>query len=213
MSHVVIDNRHLTESTFILRFTRAGMQFRAGQHIIVGLSGELDMREYSIYSGENDDYLEVLIREVKEGKISGRLKLCKPGQKVDVNGPFGSFGIESYDRHTKKLVFVATGTGIAPFHSMVRSYSGLDYTILHGVRFSKEAYEKSEYDPGRYILCASRDNQSGHTGRVTRLLQEYKVSDDMQFYLCGNGNMINEVYEILTGKGVSPKNIFTERYF
>ena len=40
------------------------MQFKAGQHIIAGLKGELDQREYSVYSGENDDYLEILVREV-----------------------------------------------------------------------------------------------------------------------------------------------------
>ena len=211
--HKIRQIRFLTESTFVLRFDRGNMQFKAGQHIIVGLKGELNQREYSVYSGENDDYLEILVREVLNGNVSLQLKQCKPGQLLQVNGPFGSFGLETFDMFSRKLVFIASGTGIAPFHSFVRSYPGIDYTLIHGVRYNNEAYERNDYDPRRYILCTSKENNGGHKGRVTRFLPGYPVDRDMLFYVCGNNNMIYEVYHILRDKGIADENIFSEVYF
>lgn len=211
--HLVEQINFLTESTFILRFNRGNLRFRAGQRIIVGLKGDLDQREYSIYSGENDEYLEILVREVKDGNVSSKLKQSKQGQQLQINGPFGSFGIETYDRFSAKLVFIATGTGISPFHSMVRSYPGIDYTLIHGVRFGNEAYGRMEYDKDRYIICTSKENTGGRKGRVTRYLSEYRVTPDMLFYLCGNGNMIYEVYHILRDRGIPEEKIFSEIYF
>ena len=108
-----------------MRLDRGDMQFKAGQHIIAGLKGELDQREYSIYSGEKDDYLEILVREVQDGNVSLKLKQSKPGQVLQVNGPFGSFGLEEFNMFSRKHVFIASGTGISPFHSFVRSYPGI----------------------------------------------------------------------------------------
>jgi ferredoxin/flavodoxin---NADP+ reductase len=211
--HKIRQIRFLTEKTFVLRLDRGNMEFRAGQHIIVGLEGELDQREYSVYSGENDDYLEILVREVLYGKVSLQLKQCKPGQLLQVNGPFGSFGPESFEMFSRKLVFIASGTGISPFHSFVRSYPGINYTLIHGVRYRSEAYEMNDYDPGRYILCTSKELNGGHKGRVTRFLPGYPVNRDMLFYVCGNNSMIYEVYHILRDKGIPPENIFSEVYF
>lgn len=205
--------RFLTESTFVLRLDRGNIQFKAGQHIIVGLEGELDQREYSVYSGEKDDYLEILVREVQYGNVSLKLKRCKPGQSLQVNGPFGSFGVETFDMFSRKLVFIASGTGISPFHSFVRSYPGINYTLIHGVRFKNEAYERDAYDPGRYILCTSKELNGGHKGRVTRFLPGFAVDRDMLFYVCGNNSMIYEVYHILREKGIPDENIFSEIYF
>ncbi len=211
--HKIRQIRLLTERTFVLRLDRGNMDFRAGQHIIVGLEGELDQREYSIYSGEKDDYLEILVREIPEGKVSRQLKQCKPGQLLQVNGPFGSFGLESYDMFSRKLVFIASGTGISPFHSFVSSYPGIDYILIHGVRYKDEAYERNDYDPRRYILCTSKEYNGGHKGRVTRFLPGFPVEPDMLFYVCGNNNMIYEVYHILRDKGIPDENILSEVYF
>lgn len=211
--HKVMQIRFLTEKTFVLRLDRGNMQFKAGQHIIVGQEGELDQREYSVYSGEKDDYLEILVREIPEGNVSKQLKQCKTGELLKVNGPFGSFGLESFDMFSRKLVFIASGTGISPFHSFVKSYPGIDYTIIHGVRYKNEAYESNDYDPRRYILCTSKESNGGRKGRVTRFLPGYPVTPDMLFYVCGNNSMIYEVYHILRDKGISDENIFTEVYF
>ena len=211
--HSVTGIRFLTESTFVLRFERGEMNFRAGQRLVVGLEGDLDQREYSIYSGENDGYLEILVREVRNGNVSSKLKNCEPGRQLKVNGPFGSFGIESFHRNSGNLVFIATGTGISPFHSIVRSYPGISYTLIHGVRFRSEAYESFEYDSERYILCTSKEVTAGRKGRVTGYMQKFRATQDMLFYLCGNGSMIYEVYHILRDKGVRDENIITEIYF
>lgn len=210
MIHEVKKTRFLTENAFVLRFDRAGMQFRAGQHIIVGLKGELDQREYSIYSGEGDDFLEILVREVLQGNISVKLKQLREGQELQVNGPFGTFGPERADIFSAKFVFVATGTGISPFHSIIRSYPGIDYTLIHGVRFRGEAYDKDQYDPRRYFLCTS---QEGNKERVTGFLSNFKLTSDMSFYICGNGGMIYDVYRILKTKGVQAEKLFSEIYF
>ena len=211
--HKIRQIRFLTEGTFVLRLDRGKMQFKSGQHIIVGLKRELNLREYSVYSGENDDYLEILVREVLNGKVSLQLKQCKPGQLLQVNGPFGSFGLEKFDMFSRKLVFIASGTGIAPFHSFVRSYPGINYILLHGVRYNIEAYERSDYDNHRYILCTSKERKGENKGRVTRFLHGYPVKPDMLFYLCGNNSMIYEVYHILRDKGIRDENIFSEVYF
>jgi ferredoxin--NADP+ reductase len=205
--------RFLTEKTFVIRLDRGNMQFKAGQHIIAGLEGELDQREYSVYSGEKDNYLEILIREVQYGNVSLKLKQCKPGQLLQINGPFGSFGLETFDMFLRKLVFIASGTGISPFHSFVRSYPGINYTLIHGVRYKNEAYERDDYDPNRYILCTSKEPNSGYKGRVTRFLPGYPVDSGMLFYVCGNNNMIYEVWHILRDMGVPAENIFSEVYF
>lgn len=196
-----------------MRLERGNMQFKAGQHIIVGLKGELNLREYSVYSGEKDDYLEILVREVLDGIVSLQLMHCKPGQFLEVNGPFGSFGMETFDLFSKKHIFIASGTGISPFHSFVRSYPGIDYTLIHGIRYIIEAYDRSDYDSDRYILCTSKEKKGTHKGRVTSFLPTFRVSPDMLFYICGNNSMIYEVYHILRNKGVPDEKIFTEVYF
>jgi ferredoxin/flavodoxin---NADP+ reductase len=211
--HKITQVRFLTDETFVVRLERGDLQFKSGQRIIVGLKGALDLREYSVYSGEKDDYLEILVREVLRGNVSPRLKNCKPGDLLQVNGPFGSFGIEPYDLYAKKFVFIATGTGISPFHSFVKSCPGIDYTIIHGVRQKAEAYESGEYDNNRYILCTSKEINDGHKGRVTKFLLTYPVKTEMLFYLCGNNSMIYEVYHILRNKNVPDENIFMEVYF
>lgn len=211
--HKIRQIRFLTEETFVLRLDRGNMQFKAGQHIIVGLKGELNQREYSVYSGEKDDYIEILVREVLDGNVSLQLKHCNPGQLLQVNGPFGSFGLETFDMFSRKLVFISSGTGISPFHSFVRSYPGINYILLHGVRYKNEAYERNDYDPDRYILCTSKERNGGYKGRVTKFLPGYPVDPDMLFYVCGNNNMIYEVYHILIDKGIPAENIFSEVYF
>jgi len=212
--HKVMQLRFLTEGTFVLRMERDELQFKAGQHIIIGLKGELNQREYSIYSGETDDYIEILVREVIDGSVSLQLKHVRQGDLLQVNGPFGTFGIEKFNLYSKKHVLISTGTGISPFHSFVKSYPRFDYTLIHGVRYNDEAYERNDYDPGRYILCTSKENsRDGHKGRVTRFLPNFRVERNMLFYLCGNNNMIYEAYHLLRDKGVPDENIFTEVYF
>jgi ferredoxin--NADP+ reductase len=205
--------RFLTDSTFVLRFERDDIQFIAGQHVIVGLAGSLNQREYSIYSSEQDNYIEILVKEVKEGSVSLQLRNCKPGDLLEVNGPFGYFKLETKDMYSIKHMFIATGTGISPFHSFVKSYPGIDYTILHGISTMHDAYEKNEYDQERYFPCVSREKTKKYNGRVTEFLPDFPDKPDTLYYLCGSGSMIYDVKTLLAERGVSRDRILMEVYF
>jgi len=211
--HKILDIRFLTESTFIMRLERKNIQFRAGQYITIGLQGSTQHREYSIYSGEQDDYLEVLIREILQGDITPQLKTCKAGQYVEVNGPLGFMKLDREKIPTHKHVLIASGTGIAPYHSFISSFPEMDYTILHGVRYRKEAYDQGEYNPDRYVLCTSREINGNYNGYVTSYLDQMEIDPATIYYVCGNSNMVYEVYKILGDKGVARENIHSEVYF
>ena len=211
--YLVKNVRHLTDSTYIVRFDRNGMEFIPGQHLSVGLANDPQAREYSIYSSVDDDFLEIIVKEVEDGIVSKKLKKVKPGQELRVTGPMGFFKLDDNAINTHKHLFIATGTGISPFHAFARSYPNLDYQIIHGVRFGNEAYEREHYDSKRYTLCTSRDSKGDFKGRTTDYLKSLKVENDTMVYLCGNCDMIFEVYDILADKGIPTENIHTEVYF
>lgn len=205
--------RMLTESTYIVRFDRNDMKFTPGQHITLGLPGDTQLREYSIYSPNTVDYLEVLVKEVEDGLVSKKLRNLKKGDLLRVDGPFGFFTLDKKLEDKQKLLFIATGTGIAPFHSIVKSKPDLNYHILHGIRHGSEKYESTEYLNGNYISCTSRDKDGSFHGRVTDYLSTHPLDSNTLVYLCGNYEMIHSVYDLLTTKGFSPDNIRTEVYF
>jgi len=209
----IISARNLTDSAYVLRFERDNTPFKAGQHILLGTEDDVQAREYSIYSGEHDDYFEVLIKEVEEGLVSKKLKKLKPGNLVKYEDPVGYFVLNEEQIKSGKLLFVASGTGIAPFHSYVRTYNHLDYHILHGVKYANEAYEKEHYDPEKITVCTSRDKKGDYHGRVTAYLKENKIHPGTHVYLCGNCEMIHEAYDILLAQGVPSENLHAEVYF
>jgi ferredoxin/flavodoxin---NADP+ reductase len=204
--------RQITPETYVIRFDRNEMNFRAGQHITLGIPGNNQVREYSIYSAEGDSSLEVLIKEVNTGLVSRQLRKLIPGELLEVDGPFGYFTIEEQNLN-KKFLFIGTGTGIAPFHSITGSYPGLNYTLLHGVRYASEGYEKHVYPKIRHVLCTSRDQLGDFNGRVTDYLKQISLDSDTLVYLCGNCDMIYDVYDLLTSQGFPSGNIKTEVYF
>lgn len=212
-TYKVKDIRHLTDSTYVIRMNRNGMDFTPGQHITLGLGGDNQVREYSLYSSNNEDYLEVLIKEVEDGIVSRKLKKCQEGDTLNADGPFGFFTIEKEMVQGNKFLLISTGTGISPYHSMIQSYPELDYQVIQGVRFGEEAYDRSDYDPERFVLCTSRDEEGDFHGRVTDYLQANKPDSDSLVYLCGNCDMIYEVYDLLTSAGIPSDNIRTEVYF
>jgi ferredoxin-NADP reductase len=211
--HKVLKVRELTESTYVLRIERKGFEFLPGQCVNIGCVGLGINREYSSYSGLADPYLEYLIKEVPGGAVSPALKRLRSGDEVEMEGPYGLFVLKNPDDRAQRYLFVCTGTGIAPFHSFVKSYPGLDYRILHGIRYVREQYDKQDYDPDRYVSCVSREEGGDFSGRVTDYLQQHTVEPATICYLCGNRNMINEVYDILRQQGVSGSNIVTEVFF
>ncbi len=206
--------RQLTDTTYVLEMERGGMDFKPGQHILLGYNGDIHKREYSIYSGTGDEKLEVLIKEVEDGLVSKHLRQLEKGTLLEVEGPLGFFAIEpELIRQKRKFLFIASGTGIAPFRSMVRSYPGLDYTILHGVKYAHEAYDKKSYNPDRYILCTSRDNGGDFHGRVTEYIRQHDFDKDAICYFCGNFNMIRDAMRLLEEKGIPAEHLHAEVYF
>ena len=153
--HAVLALRDLSESAYVLRIERKGLDFEPGQYIHVGPLPGIDRREYSVYSAPGDDFLEILVKEVPEGVVSPSLRRLAAGEHVDVEGPFGFFRIEEGDL-AAPFLFIATGTGISPFHCHTRSRPQLDYTLIHGVRSVTELYDHGAYDAGRLVSCISR---------------------------------------------------------
>lgn len=209
----VIALRSLTEHTFVLSLPKSRFKYEAGQHVSLSISGDYQSREYSIYSAEEGENLELLIKEVEGGYFSPKLKHLKVGDMVEVHGPFGKFGLDEKHKESHKHVFIASGTGIAPFHSIVKSNTDLDYHLIHGVRYVEEAYEKEEYAADRFTLCTSRDKKGDFNGRLTEYLKKTDFDKNTCFYLCGNSDMIFDSMEILNDKGFGRENITVEVYF
>ena len=211
--YTVTELRELCDASYVVRFSKRDLSFRPGQHLVVGVLGMSDAREYSIYSGKDEEYLEILVREVENGVVSKKLRRLNPGNTLEVNGPYGFFLTNAQPPANKKILFIASGTGIAPFHSFVKTYPEADYTIIHGIRTIDEAYESDIYKKGRYISCTSRDVNGNFHGRLTSYLQNAEIEKDTMIYLCGNSDMVFDAIDILQSKGISNSHIFTEVYF
>jgi len=210
----ILDIINLTDSTYLVRLEKNNFEFKAGQYLVLNIPGENMAREYSIYSKEDDSCIDLLIKEVTDGKISKELKYLKIGTKVELSGPFGFFVLRDGELNQKNhFTFVATGTGISPFHSMVMSNPQLEYEVIHGIKFNNEAYHATDYLAGSYKACISQEYGANFSGRVTKYLREKGFRKDSIFYICGNSAMVNEVSGYLELKGVPPERIRTEVFF
>jgi len=217
--HRVQSIRDVSPSAYVLRLSREGLVFRPGQWINLGVPGSRERREYTIYSASEEDCIEVLIKEIAEGTVSRELRRCRPGDSLEVKGPHGAFLIDERAQARGRFLFIATGAGVSPFHCFTRSYRGLDYLLLHGVRAAGELYDRESFDPERFIPCISQggemENGIGRVyhGRLTSYLRENPVEPSRFCSLCGNSDMIYEAYAILRGYGVRPSRILAEVYF
>lgn len=209
----VIDRTDITKNTYLLRFERASVAFEPGQYLMIGLPDRRDMREYSIFSAPADPFLEILVKEIASGRVSPALRRLSIGEHVAVDGPFGDFGASLPPRNGEPALFVATGTGISPFHSLARAHRAAEYQLLHGVRHNHERYFHDRFPPERIIGCVTRSTAGKFPGRVTDYLRAHPVAATTDCYLCGNSDMIYEVYGVLSCSGVPARNIFAEIYF
>jgi len=207
----VIHVRDLTAHSYVLRVERLGMAFRAGQSITLGVRRMKVNREYTIYSGEKDDFFDVLIRDIRDGTVSPALRRCAAGEELECAGPYGSFVLEKPEDASRRYLFVATGTGIAPFHAMVRTHGNLNYQLVHGVRLLEECYDMADYS--NYIACVTGEKGGDFSGRVTDYLKQHPTDPQTFCYLCGNGRMLSEAYDILRGQGVPSDQLHVEAFF
>lgn len=197
---------------------------------------KLIKRAYSIGSPPSEKgYVEFYLAILPEGALTSRLALLKPGDRLyaapKITGTFtlGDIGPE------KNLILVATGTGIAPYMSMLRTPStwaeGRKIKLVHGVRYSTDlAYRDellalTESDPRfSYLYCVSRPEETwqGERGYVQRFFDEGLITLDSgcdHVFLCGNPGMVNGMEAILKERGYTehskrnPGNLHLERYW
>ena len=206
------DKRVLTPDTFVLRFERKNVLFIPGQYIYVGVPNSDEIRQYSIYSGVFDPYLEILVRVVDKGTVSNQLSNVSIGDYIDISEPKGFFTLYEKGISISSYLFVATGVGIAPFRSFIRSYPGINYTLIHGVRMFSDCFDCKEHNPERYISCTSRDNLGSYQGRVTDYLKESEIKNTYM-YVCGAHEMVKDVCDIMEKKGFDKQNIRTEIFY
>jgi len=137
----VIDVHHWNDTLFSFRTTRdRGLRFENGHFVMIGLEveGKPLMRAYSIASANYDEHLEFLSIKVQDGALTSRLQNIRPGDAILVSRkPVGTLVLHDL-LPGKHLYLFATGTGLAPFMSIIRdpeSYEKFEQIILvHGVR-------------------------------------------------------------------------------
>jgi NAD(P)H-flavin reductase len=209
----IIDKRILSNDTIVLVLEKGSISFKAGQYIVLSFPNEKEAREYSVYSGENEPNLEILLKTLPEGSFSMRLGDLNVGDPILIDGPFGYFVMKPDEILSKPHVFVASGTGISPFRSYIQTYPQMHYSLLHGIRTVNDRIEPENYDPNKLTYCISREESVYFNGRVTDYLIKYKISQEAIYHLCGNSAMINDVTNILEASGIKPENIRTEVFF
>lgn len=201
----------ISAGVFVLRFDM-DTNFLPGQVVGLSLNG-LPPRIYSIASGPDDPYLELLFNVKPEGSLTPLLAQLEPGDIVGLSAPFGAFLGDD-----KPAWWIAAGTGIAPYRSMLRAGLGKNKVLIHGGRTTNSFYFEDEMTQAfgtKYIRCCSQEQGPGlYAGRLTQWLSMQPEFDrQIDYYLCGSAEMVVEVRDILIGGGVPIDQIMSEIYF
>ncbi|MFD0917201.1 ferredoxin--NADP reductase [Pseudahrensia aquimaris] len=200
-AQIVTDVRHWTDRLFSFRVTRPkSLRFRSGEFVMLGLVGDNGrplLRAYSIASPAWDEELEFYSIKVPDGPLTSRLQHIKVGDQVIVKPkPTGTLVLDAL-LPGKRCYLIATGTGIAPFASLLREpemYERFDTVILtHTTRdvaelaYGADLIERVKNDPlvgeeceGKllYYPTTTRE-ESPKMGRITTLLQNGDVARDL----------------------------------
>lgn len=236
----IVDRADLTDTIahFRVRPDAGASPFAPGQYVTIGLTaeGERVERPYSIASSARrlDDGYELYVRLVPGGALTPLLFATRVGDRVSLRRPKGRFTLRPDDRRTHLLV--ATGCGLAPFISMLRTLDDdrapRPVVLLHGVSYADELGYRDEIerwiaDPRwslTYVPTISRPREArnagwpGKTGRAEAvlgpLLGELGIRPDATVaYVCGNPEMTVAVEAILRGAGFDPAAIHKELYW
>ncbi|MBN8549232.1 MAG: ferredoxin--NADP reductase [Deltaproteobacteria bacterium] len=228
-------------------------EFHPGQYVALGLysdakrpehfppereplaPGKLIKRAYSIGSSPSvREYLEFYIAIVPDGALTSRLALAKEGDRVFLAPKItGTFTLHDVPADAN-LVLVSTGTGIAPFMSMLRTPStwtaGRKISVIHGVRYPKDLAYRDELSQLSsegtlaYYPIVSREDPSwkGERGHLQKLFERSVVKLNPatdHVFLCGNPAMIDEMEKLLLSQGYvvhskkTPGNLHLEKYW
>jgi NAD(P)H-flavin reductase len=202
--------------------------FKPGQFISFEMphpkTGHLVTRAYSIASQPSrSDVITLLFNLVPGGPGSGLLFDLKAGEKTHFKGPAGNFYLR--EDPGRELLFVASGTGIAPIRSMLLANAERPdprpAILFWGLRSQRDLYYQEELAemtgqaPALTVITTlSRPEPGwpGESGRVLRLIEERIVSiKNLSVYLCGNSAMIADATALLQKKGLCP--IYREKYY
>jgi ferredoxin--NADP+ reductase len=225
-------------AVFWVRFNEDPLSFEPGQYLTIGVEseGKLIQRPYSVASSPLDaaDGYEYYVRLVEPGMFTPLLWRLQPGHPMSQKPPKGRFMLQPDDN--RQHVFISSGTGIAPFISMMdtlrRQGMPRPAIVLHGVshvadlgyRELLERWERSGDYPLRYVPSVSRPTApqnagwAGRTGRVESIVESVYdelglTPDNTIAYVCGNPDMINAVDETLLARGFPEEQIRKELYW
>jgi ferredoxin-NADP reductase len=227
-----------TLAYFTVRFDDEPVPFEPGQYLTIGVmaDGKLWQRPYSVASAPatTANGYEFYVRLVPIIRFTTLLWRLEVGHPVRMTGPKGRFLLEPDDARTH--LFVSTGTGIAPFVSMIREtmaqHKPRKTVVLHGVSYADElgyrdileGWERDGTYPVRYVPTISRPGDArnagwtGRTGRVEGVIGD--VCRDLGLrpertvvYICGNPDMILNVERVLMGRGFPEFHVKKELYW
>ncbi len=235
----VVRRDWVTPDTLEIGFEPVGrsmFDFHPGQYVSIVLDADetqglkRELRPYSMWNHpEEFQYVVTVAKMVDGGRCTTWLRDAPVGAPLKFLGPLGGFVLRR-PLHSH-IYFVATGTGVVPFRSMLQDMraSGelrrVKTTLLFGVRTQDDLFAVDEFE--RYArdfpnftfvptLSRPRPGWEGAVGRVTAHLQEWDLPvDDMQIYLCGNGRMVADGVELMKAKGLNPRTrrVIVEKYF
>jgi NAD(P)H-flavin reductase len=208
----LLNRRRLSSKTVELELSRpSGFSYQPGQRIrFINDSGE---RDYSLLSTPDRPSLKLCVRSVETGHFSPLLEKADIGTRFQVTGPHGHFLFQPSPR---PAVFVATGTGIAPFYAFC-SAGAVPQALIHGVKRPQDLYYENEFRSraDNYIACVSREKnplREGFHGRVSDYIDRHLEPKAYDFYLCGRREMIRDVI-LLVDDNFPGSYIFTEIFY
>jgi len=202
----------LSSGIYLIGFKR-NFQFQAGQVIGIAMEESGPRRLYSICSGEQEEEIRILYKVVDEGYLTPQLSDLETGDTIWITVPGGEFTGDK-----DPAVWIAAGTGIAPFYSMFRSGLGEQKKLILGNRYLEQFHFFDEFASllgENYVRCCTAESDPGvYSGRVTQYLQdEARLDPDLKYYLCGSAEMVVETRDILISKGIPFEHIISEIYF
>ena len=207
--------RFLTESLFELELERTEMAFEPGSCIAV-FNPQRESRPYSIASGIGESVLRLLIRRIQGGQISAWLANCQPGDGVTVSAPFGWFRPAGAQADEKRVYF-ATGTGIAPFLSCLRSRPAAQPGTLSVWRRQANGGLCPDGNCNASPGSAWRPRKNNETNTFTVASPgsstQVPLAADIHYYLCGLDSMIDEISTWLENQGIDFTQIHREIFF
>jgi benzoate/toluate 1,2-dioxygenase reductase subunit len=214
----------LSETAIAFTLEGAGtLTFLPGQYVNVLVPGTDQRRSYSFSSPPGMEAVSFLVRDIAPGLMSTFLReRAEPGMAMEFIGPSGSFYLRDIKR---PLLFLAGGTGLAPFLSMLgriaESGSVHPIHLIYGVTNDADlvAVERLEEFaaciPGfTFATCvAAEDSAHPRKGYVTRYIEPAHLNDgEVDIYLCGPPAMVDAVRARLSQKNLAPANFYYEKF-